>query len=138
MSRHVVTLSMPARSEYLVLARLTLAGIARGVRIEEDVLADLKLAVTEACSNAVTHAYPGGPGTVDLRFVLEDGGLTIEVEDDGTGRTAEPPVAPPVGEAALRESGMGLAIIEAVVDELELRARADGATGTVIRMTKRF
>lgn len=134
----VVTLSMPARSEYLVLARLALAGIARGVRIEEGVLADLKLAVTEACGNAVTHAYPEAPGTVDLRFVVEDGRITIEVEDDGTGRAPESPVPTPAADAALRESGMGLAIIQAVVDELDVRPRADGATGTVVRMTKRL
>jgi two-component sensor histidine kinase len=63
-SRDVVSLVIPARTEYLILARLALAGIARGTPIDESTLADLKLAVTEACGNAVRHAKPSEHGVV--------------------------------------------------------------------------
>ncbi len=59
MADQVVRLTFPARAEYLLLARLTLSGLARKLPLDDELLADLKLAVTEACGNAVRHAYPG-------------------------------------------------------------------------------
>jgi serine/threonine-protein kinase RsbW len=133
-SANVVTLVMPAKSEYLILARLALAGIARERPIEESVLADLKLAVTEACGNAVRHAYGDDPGNVRVRFVVEREQIEIEVADDGTTRRARAEPAAPAATAPV-ESGMGLAIIRAVVDELEI-ADATNKSGTVVRMRK--
>jgi len=76
----VVTLEIPARTEYLILARLALAGIARGVEIDQATLADLKLAVTEACGNAVLHAQPGDTGVVTVHFMVSDDAIEIMVE----------------------------------------------------------
>ena len=59
MADRIVRLTFPARAEYLLLARLTLSGLARELPLDDELLADLKLAVTEACGNAVRHAYPG-------------------------------------------------------------------------------
>jgi serine/threonine-protein kinase RsbW len=139
-SANVVTLVMPAKSEYLILARLALAGIARERPIEESVLADLKLAVTEACGNAVRHAYQAGEGSVDLAFVLADDRLEMIVEDEGAGiglpvedLIAETPEAALSGDAA--NGGMGLAIIRAIVDELDVHGGPSGR-GTVVHMTK--
>ena len=140
MSASVVRLVMPAKSEYLILARLALAGIAREVPIEESVLADLKLAVTEACANAVRHAYAGAPGVVEVRFAVEPEWIEIVVSDDGDAQHVSAIPAGLPADDGLAESGMGLAIIEAVVDELDVSPRGggDGANGTVVRMTKRF
>jgi serine/threonine-protein kinase RsbW len=132
----VVTLAMPAKSEYLILARLALAGIARKVPMSETALADLKLAVTEACGNAVRHATPVTGGSVRVTFHVEADRIEIEVQDDGTeGIQAANGAEPESG--ALVESGMGLAIIRAIVDELEIEGPVDGA-GTVVRMRKRL
>jgi serine/threonine-protein kinase RsbW len=138
-SASVVRLVMPAKSEYLILARLALAGIARETPIDESVLADLKRAVTEACGNAVRHAYAGAPGVVEVRFAVEPGSIEIVVSDDGDAQhvSATLPAAPPAGDVPA-ESGMGLAIIEAVVDELDVAPRGSGSNGTVVRMTKRL
>jgi serine/threonine-protein kinase RsbW len=132
----VVTLVMPAKTEYLILARLALAGIARGTPISESVLADLKLAVTEACGNSVRHAYPSNPGLVRVRYEVNDGAIEIVVEDEGGGSEASLWVEPTEGQS-LAESGMGLAIIRAIVDEVDIGRRRD-ATGTVVRMRKRL
>ena len=89
----VVRLTMPARAEYLILARLALAGIAREVAMSADTLADLKLAVTEACGNAVRHAYPAdgadGVGTVHVVYEVGPESIEITVEDEGSGVTLE-------------------------------------------------
>ena len=133
MSVDVVTLEIPARTEYLILARLALAGIARGVEIDQVTLADLKLAVTEACGNAVQHAQPGDAGVVTVRFMVSDDAIEIRVEDDGPGMDAEPVEGMPDGE--LSESGMGLAIIHALVDRVEI-GPGESVRGTVVRMRR--
>lgn len=139
MTASVVQLTIPAKAEYLILARLALAGIAREVPIDEAVLADLKLAVTEACGNAVRHAYAADRGVVRVRFLVAPDSIEISVEDDGSGLGAEGSPLGPLEEAddELAESGMGLAIIRAVVDEFDVEPSGDGG-GTRVRMRKRL
>jgi serine/threonine-protein kinase RsbW len=130
----VVRLIFPARAEFLLLPRLALAGIARGHTIDEETIADLKLAVTEAAGNAVRHAYADGHlGRVSVSFVVTDDSIVIEVGDDGVGM--EPPEA---DEIAAGEGGMGLAIIGAIADEVEMRPASDrGGTLLTIRKSLR-
>jgi serine/threonine-protein kinase RsbW len=136
-SETTVRLAMPAKAEYLLLVRLALAGIARDVPIGESALADLKLAVTEVCGNVVRHAYGEEPGEVRITFAVTADGIEVAVEDDGAGLALEEiPEVVRLDEEPL-EAGMGLAIIRAVVDELAVEQR-DGASGTVVRLTKRL
>ena len=130
-----VRLRFPAKAEYLILARLALAGIAHTTRIDEDVLADLKLAVTEACGNAVRHAYDRDDGAVRVVFDVTDAEITIRVEADGAGLPAAPAEAEWPSVEDLEDGGMGLAIIRAVTDELDVE-RGDHGRGTVLRMRK--
>ncbi len=136
MTDRVVRLTFPARAEYLLLARLTLSGLARELPIEEELLADLKLAVTEACGNVVRHAYPGAEGDVSLVVTIGASRLLLTVEDDGEGIHA--PDSPDDGAEELSgplESGMGMPIIRAIVDELAVE-EGSGGRGTVVRMVK--
>jgi serine/threonine-protein kinase RsbW len=141
MSADVVTLTIPARTEYLILARLALAGIAREAPIDQSTLADLKLAVTEACGNAVRHALPAAEGVVRVSYAVGDETIEIRVEDDGPGMPAADPreVAveglPESGIEELPESGMGLAIIGALVDEVEI-GPGRGGRGTIVLMRR--
>jgi serine/threonine-protein kinase RsbW len=132
----VVSLSFPAKADYLLLARLALAGLGRRLPVDADTLADLKLAVTEACGNAVRHAYADGEGgPVAVALVVRADRLEIIVEDQGGGMDRPPSDEWQID--GLPESGMGMAIIRAVVDELDVTAGADGR-GTVVHMTKYF
>jgi serine/threonine-protein kinase RsbW len=133
---HAIRLTIPAKPEYITLGRLALTGIAR-LRPEpmrQEVLGDLKLALTEACTNSVRHAYGGGEGTVEIVYELHDDKLVVEVVDEGEG--FEPPAEPSavLGEDALSEGGLGIAIIEALADEFEIRERAQG--GSSLRFVK--
>ena len=47
---------IPAKAEYVVLGRLALSGVMRDRPFSQDAVADLKLALTEACSNCIRHA----------------------------------------------------------------------------------
>jgi serine/threonine-protein kinase RsbW len=134
----VVRLSFPAKADYLLLARLALAGVARSLPVGPELLADLKLAVTEACGNAVRHAYDdAAEGSVGVAFVVADDRIEMIVEDNGSGIGV--PVETLVSEVAAPpepvDGGMGMAIIRAIVDELEVREGADGR-GTIVHMTK--
>ena len=129
-----VHLTIPAKPEYVTLCRLALTGISRLHPLSEETLADLKLALTEACSNSVRHAYVGGDGTVHIRYELHDDRLVIEVADDGEG--FDPAVARDE-EAELAEGGLGIAIIRSIADDLEIGTRADGR-GSRLRFAKRL
>jgi serine/threonine-protein kinase RsbW len=141
MTETVVRLSFPAKADYLLLARLALAGVARSLPVGPELLADLKLAVTEACGNAVRHAYAERQGSVGVAFVVADDRLEMIVEDEGAGIgvAVEALVAEQVRETPPEpiDGGMGMAIIRAIVDELDVRGGTEGR-GTVVHMTKYF
>src|SRR5438132_5289152 len=82
-----IRLLIPAKPEYITLGRLALTGIARlrPEPLRQEVLGDLKLALTEACTNSVRHAYADGEGTVEILYELHDDKLVVEVVDDGGG-----------------------------------------------------
>ncbi len=62
-----VKLDIPAKAEYVSLGRLALSGLLRSNGgYSEDAVADLKLALTEACSNSARHAYHPAAGQVHL------------------------------------------------------------------------
>ena len=135
MADAAVRLSFPAKPEYLLLARLAVSGLARGLSFGQQEIVDLKLAVTEACGNAVRHAYAGSaaPGMVELELVPGEDRIEVVVEDHGSG------IDLPVRERPLEPTesgGMGLWIMRTVVDELEI-GRGDDGRGTVVHMTKR-
>src|SRR2546423_15069348 len=86
-----VRLSFPAKPEYITLCRLALTGLSRLRPLPDETLADLKLALTEACSNSVRHAYRDGDGRVEIVYELHSDRLASEVTADGEG--FEPPEA---------------------------------------------
>jgi serine/threonine-protein kinase RsbW len=140
----VIRLTIPAKPEYIALGRLALAGISRlrDEPLSAEDLGDLKLALTEACTNSVRHAYAGDAdahGTVEIVYELHQDRLVVEVADTGVGFGAENGS----GEHAisanggdLSEGGLGIAIIKALADEFELDTGAEG--GSRLRFAKRL
>src|SRR5881392_530835 len=93
-----VRLTIPAKAEYITLGRLALTAIAGVHPVSDETLHDLKLALTEACTNSVQHAYQDGRvGTVEILYELEPDRLAV-------------------------------AIIRAVADEVEIGPRDDGGS----------
>jgi len=129
----LVALTIPARAEYIALCRLALTGLARTRALEDEVVADLKLALTEACSNSVRHAYEEGrDGVVQVFYRLRDDRIEVEVADDGAGFD---PTVLERAQQELDEGGLGIAIIRAVTDELEIGSSHEGR-GSRLRFTK--
>jgi serine/threonine-protein kinase RsbW len=127
------TLSVP-------VMRRVLGDTLRGLGVDEESVYDILLAATEACTNVLTHA---GRQVRGYAVVTRLGavGCQVEVADDGVGLMArgaadpEPDVSPqPTQVAQLPESGRGLAVMRACVDNVTLDSRP--GHGTVVTMRK--
>jgi anti-sigma regulatory factor (Ser/Thr protein kinase) len=100
-----VSLTIPARPDYLVLARLALAAVCRLTPLSPEEVADLKLAITEAANDYVEESPPDAEeGRLDFRFRLLDDRLVLELEG-------------PDAQVSDMEQELGRAIIDATVDE---------------------
>lgn len=129
-----VRLTIPAKAEYITLVRLALSGLSQSRPLPDETLGDLKLAVTEACSNSVRHAYRDGrDGSVQVVYELHPDRLVVEVSDDGDGFTVHE--REPAADDSLTVGGLGIAIIRELADELELGPRSDGQ-GSRLRLVK--
>jgi serine/threonine-protein kinase RsbW len=127
-----IRLTIPAKAEYITLGRLALTGLSRLRPLSEETLADLKLALTEACSNSVRHAYGAGEGAVEIVYELHEDRVAIEVTDEGEGFGDARAAA--AGDD-LVEGGLGIAIIKAIADEFE-SGPGDGGHGSRLRFVK--
>jgi anti-sigma regulatory factor (Ser/Thr protein kinase) len=122
-----VVLNMPARAEGVGVVRQALAGLADALAFDAAVLSDMKMAVTEACTNVVVHAYDEEPGELEVSMSAGVDDLTIIVRDHGSG------IAPKPARTEPPALGLGLPLIAALSDAFELRGSA--GHGTEVRMT---
>jgi serine/threonine-protein kinase RsbW len=129
-----IRLTIPARPEYITLGRLALTAIA-GVRpLSDETLHDLKLALTEACTNSVKHAYGEDGGSIDIVYELLSDRLAVEVGDAGAGFEPNGARRGGAAEDELEEGGLGIEIIRALTDEVEIAEREGG--GSRLRFVK--
>jgi anti-sigma regulatory factor (Ser/Thr protein kinase) len=120
-----LVLTLPARAENVAVVRHAFGGLGDALDIEDQVLADVKLAVTEACTNVVVHAYPdGSDGPMEVAAGVRDGRLSVAVRDEGRGMLPRPD-SPGLG--------LGLPLIATLAETLELGRSADDRTE--VRMT---
>jgi serine/threonine-protein kinase RsbW len=127
-------LEMPAKAKYVGLARLLAGSIARRMRFTEENIDDLKIAVSEMCTNAIVHTRNGkeGKAPIFVRFLAGDGFLTIEVKDDGPGFDIERVLDRERPD--LLGKGFGIPLIKSLVDVFECDSRPEG--GTIVSITK--
>jgi serine/threonine-protein kinase RsbW len=134
-----IELKIPAKPEYVAVIRLTLSGIANRMGFSYEDLDDLKIAVSEACTNAVQHAYTlDSQGEVQVGFGIYRNRIEIMVADHGQSfdfelaRTGKGPYVMPDSIDFLREGGLGLYLIETLMDEV----RIHHTVGVTVFMTK--
>jgi len=121
-------LALAAKAENLALVRQALSGLADGASIPEGPLADLKQIATEACMNAVVHAYPNrDDGRIDVQAVTRDEVVELRVRDWGIGFRPRPAEV----ESSLR---LGLPLIATIADSFEIANPEDGGTVLVARV----
>ena len=120
-------LTLPARAENVAIVRHALGGLAEVLQVDDQALSDIRLAVTEACTNVVVHAYPDGEGPLHVSALLDEGRLTVVVRDEGRG------IVPRADSPGL---GLGLPLIATLTEALELGK--DGDENTEVRMIFRL
>lgn len=121
-------LGLAARPDNLALVRQALAGLADGAGIAELPLADLKQIATEACMNAVVHAYPDGEeGRIDVTATATPGIVELRVRDWGVGFRPRPAETD-------RSLHLGLPLIATIADSFEIASPASGGTELVARV----
>jgi serine/threonine-protein kinase RsbW len=118
-------LELAAETDNVPLVRHALRGLLEASDVPEERISDITLAVTEACANAVLHAYPDTSGQFEAAADLSPAGeLVVTVRDHGSG------MAPRVDSPGL---GVGLPVMAAIADALEIDTPE--GSGTVVRMT---
>jgi serine/threonine-protein kinase RsbW len=136
----VIELEIPARAEFVALARLVVAALAASdSTLPDERIDDLKLAVSEACTNAIeAHDAAGSAERVLVRCQAGTDALEVFVEDRGHGfDPSELPDHPPVTDPdRLKfERGLGIPLIRALVDEVDFSPTAQG---TSVRLVMRL
>ena len=129
MTYETIKMEISANPEYVSIIRLTTSGIANKVGFCLDDIEDLKVAISEACTNAIKHSLED---RFTIIYTMIGKGLTIEIIDNGKGYNTKEVSEPDLDN--LKESGMGLFIIESLMDKVNVESTE--GKGTSIKMTK--
>ena len=116
-----LNLTLPAEPKTLAHARRILRRWLNERGADEGDVAEITIAVSEACANAIEHAYAPSPATFELHARARDGEITFTIRDGGRWR-------PPRGQ----NRGRGLSIIVAAMDDVQIDRTAEG-TEVVMR-----
>lgn len=134
-----VELEIPARAEFVALARLVVSSFAStSFGLEDDRIDDLKIAVSEACTNAIeAHTVAETDERVLIRCDDTDDQLEVRIEDRGRGFDPQTlPEHPPVTDPTRLkfERGLGIPLIRSLVDDLDITS---SGKGTQVRIVMR-
>ena len=117
MTYETIKMEISSNPEYVSIIRLTTSGIANKVGFCIDDIEDLKVAISEACTNAIKHS---SDDTFTIIYSIMVNGLTIEIIDNGKGYDKNSVTEQDLDN--LKESGMGLFIIESLMDEVNVES----------------
>ena len=132
----VIEIRFPNRSEYVGVVRLAVSGLAARCNCTIDEIEDLKIAVTEACTNAVLHGYNGKSGQGLVRCLPGANELTVEVIDQGVGFNVKKALAN-AGQGSKNTTpglGLGLTFIQTLMNEMKVSSTLKN--GTTVRFKK--
>jgi len=124
-----IKMEIASNPQYVSVIRLTTSGIANKIGFCLEDIEDIKVAVSEACTNAIKHSLDN---KFSVEYTIFENGLTITIIDSGKGYDVDSIDVPNLEEP--KESGLGLFIIQSLMDELEIKSNIN--YGTVIKMTK--
>ena len=133
----ILALEVPASAEYIAIARLVVSSLASSRRdLADDRIDDLKLAVSEACTNAI-EAHGAADSSEHVRIQVRENNDKFEVTIEDRGQGFDPatlPEHPPVTDPDRLnfERGLGIPLIRTLVDLVEF---VPSAKGTAVRLT---
>lgn len=129
----IIELEIPSAPEYVSVVRRAIEGIAQRMSFGPDDIEDLKVAVGEACTNAVKYGCPNSDErVVGIRCLVREDGLQVEIRNNVNDCACPTvPKKPDLG----REGGLGLYLMRNLMDEVELHWEDETA---IVTMMKRF
>ncbi len=129
-----IKLSIPNKPEYVSVARLTVSAIANRMGFDIEKIEDIKVALAEACTNAITHGM-NDYDNFHVSFMIDENKLTVSVCDSGKGCAVKEIQSPDLNHLNQdKEGGLGIFIIRSLMDNVEITS--DIGNGTTITMTK--
>ena len=129
MNFETIKMEIASNPQYVSVIRLTTSGIANKIGFCLEDIEDIKVAVSEACTNAIKHSLDN---KFSVEYTIFENGLIITIIDSGKGYDVDSIDVPNLEEP--KESGLGLFIIQSLMDEVEIKSNIN--YGTVIKMTK--
>ena len=130
-------LKIPSQTDNLEIIRDFVAKIARKVGFNEDDINKIELAVDEACTNVIKHAYDNNSkNPIDITIQIDYQKLTILVTDKGKGFDPSQLKTPDLQEylAEMRVGGLGIYLMKNLMDEVEINSKP--GKGNQVRMVK--
>ncbi|MEX0600702.1 MAG: ATP-binding protein [Rhodothermales bacterium] len=128
MSRSVYTLSIPSSTSHLSEVREFVAGHAREADFGEDDVEQFKIAVDEACTNIIKHAYNGDVDRqIDLAIIVDEDRFTVRIRDEGHSFRPRMYTEPDIFKFAesRRAGGFGVHIMRRLMDRVEYSSKGD-------------
>ncbi len=138
-TKNEICLEFDAISENEGLARVVIAAFLSNIDPTVDEIEDVKMAVSEAVTNAIIHGYGEKGGRVVLRASLStENELSVEISDRGVGIADVKQAMQPLFTtgAAYERSGMGFSFMEAFMDRMQVESSV--GEGTCVHMWKSF
>ena len=129
MAYDLISMNMSVNPDFVSVIRLTLSGVASRIGFSLDDIEDMKVCVSEACTNAIKHSKKD---EFQVKFYVYPDRLTIEVLDEGIGYDVDSLASPDLKNP--KTSGLGIFIIKTLMDEVEIKSC--DKCGTIIKMTK--
>jgi serine/threonine-protein kinase RsbW len=128
----LVEIRVPNQPEFLRVVRLLVSGYMSRLPFNIEEVENVKVAVSEACNNAMQYAFaPDEQGSLTIRCWHDQDRLAFEVSDTGKGFEASDGAAP---DSANDERGLGFLLIQTLMDDVQVSAQP--GTGTTVTMFK--
>ncbi len=128
-----VELKIPAKAEWVAVARLAVAAVASRLRFSVDEIEDIKLAIAEACTNCIQHGSVSDQIEITSEVMSDE--VRVSVRDHGVGRLESVERDEPGFAEGKRTEELGVFLIRALMDDVSYRV--DPREGTELVMTKR-
>lgn len=127
----VLKFSVPGKPEYVSTVRMMISSLANTAGFDVEAIEDMKVAVSEACTNVVCHGF-SDMGYYEVSCEVNEELIRITVTDQGEGCDLNQYCSPDLD--CPKEGGLGLFIIQTLMDDVDISSEL--GKGTQIQMVK--
>ncbi len=127
-------ITIPSSDSYLADVDNFLEAILRDLKIDQSVIADIAISVSELVNNAIFHGNQNSSNkTVKIVVNRTKKGITVSVSDQGDGFNPDEVEDPIAEKNLLKEVGRGIFIVRSLMDKVDIKATGKGTTTTITK-----